>query len=36
MAKQTAEHVQKMAGSIPGEFEDYIKELFKQKPAVFN
>ena len=36
MAKQTAEHVQKMAGSIPGEFADYIENLFKQKPAVFN
>ena len=36
MAKQTAEHVQKMAGSIPGEFVGYIESLFKQKPAVFN
>lgn len=35
-AKQVAEQVQKMAGSIPGEFKDYIDSLFKQKPAVFN
>lgn len=36
MAKQTAEQVQKMAGTIPGQFKDYIDGLFKQRPAVFN
>lgn len=35
-AKQTAEHVQKIAGNIPGELSEYIGNLFKQKPAVFN
>ena len=35
-AKQVAEQVQKMAGSIPGQFKEYIDSLFKQKPAVFN
>lgn len=36
MAKATAEQVQKGCGSIPGEFSEYIKSLFKQKPAIFN
>ena len=35
-AKNTAEHVQKIAGSIPGELSEYIGSLFKQKPAIFN
>ena len=35
-AKNTAEHVQKLAGSIPGELSEYIGSLFKQKPAIFN
>ena len=36
MAKQTAEQVSRMAGTIPGEFAGYIDSLFKQKPSVFN
>lgn len=36
IAKQSAEQVQKIHGSIPGEFVDYIDSLFKKKPAVFN
>lgn len=36
MAKHTAEQVQKLAGSVPGELKGYIDSLFKQKPAVFN
>ena len=36
MAKQSAEQVQKMAGTIPGQFKEYIDSLFKQRPAVFN
>lgn len=35
-AKNTAEQCRKMIGSLPGEFKDYIDELFKQKPQVFN
>lgn len=34
--KQTAEQVQKMQGTIPGELSEIINELFKQKPAIFN
>lgn len=34
--KQTAEQVQKMRGKIPGQFEEYVGSLFKQKPPVFN
>lgn len=34
--KQTAEQVQKMQGTIPGELTEIISELFKQKPAIFN
>lgn len=36
MAKQTAEQVQRIAGTIPGEFAGYIDSLFKQKPSIFN
>lgn len=36
IAKQAAEQVQKMQGKIPAGLEDYIKDLFKQKPRVFN
>ena len=36
MAKQSAEQVQKMQGSIPGQFKEYIDSLFAKKPAVFN
>lgn len=36
MAKQTAEQVSRMAGTIPGELSEYIGSLFKQKPAIFN
>lgn len=36
MAKEVATQVQRMAGKIPGEFKQYIDNLFKQKPAVFN
>lgn len=35
-AKHVAEQVQKMAGSIPGEFRGYIDSLFEIKPQVFN
>ena len=35
-AKNTADQLSKMAGHIPGELSEYIKDLFKQKPAVFN
>lgn len=34
--KQTAEQVQNMRGTIPGELTEIISELFKQKPAIFN
>ncbi len=36
MAKETAEQVSKMAGSIPGQFKGYIDSLFVQKPQIFN
>jgi predicted metal-dependent peptidase len=36
MAKQSAEQVQKMCGTIPGQFKDYIDGLFKAREAVFN
>lgn len=36
IAKQTAEHISKVAGTIPGELKGYIDSLFVQKPAVFN
>lgn len=36
IAKQTAEHVMKQCGSIPGQFKEYIDSLFAKKPAVFN
>ena len=36
IAKQTAEQVQKLQGRIPAGFQDYIKNLFAQRPAVFN
>ena len=35
-AKSVAEQVQKMAGSIPGQFKGYIDSLFIQKPPIFN
>ena len=35
-SKHVAEQVQKMAGSIPGEFRAYIDSLFAVKPQVFN
>lgn len=35
-AKNTAEHVQKLIGSIPGELKEYLDSLFKIKPQVFN
>ena len=34
--KEAAEQTQKMCGSIPGQFKDYIDSLFKQKPPIFN
>ncbi len=34
--KQAAEQVIKMRGAIPGEMQDIVNELFKQKPAIFN
>lgn len=36
IAKHTAEQVQKLQGTIPGELASYIKDLFKQKKPVFN
>ncbi len=36
LAKHTAEQVQKMCGNIPGQFKEYIDNLFKQKEPVFN
>ena len=36
IAKQTAEQVKRNQGRIPGEFMDYIKELFKIKPRLFD
>lgn len=36
IAKHTAEQVQKLAGKIPGEFEEYIKGLFQKKPPIYN
>lgn len=36
MAKQSAEQVRKMQGTIPGHFKDYIDSLFKQREPVFN
>jgi predicted metal-dependent peptidase len=36
MAKQTVEQVRKMQGNVPGQFQDYIDKLFKQKERVFN
>ena len=35
-AKYTAEQVQKSCGSIPGQFKEYIDELFKVKPRIFD
>lgn len=35
-AKNTAEHVQKLIGSVPGELKEYLDSLFKIKPQVFN
>lgn len=35
-AKEAAQQVQKMCGSIPGQFKEYIDSLFKQKPQIFN
>lgn len=34
--KNTAEQISKMRGTIPGQFQEYINDLFKQKPPVFN
>lgn len=36
IAKQSAEQLQKSRGEIPWGLEEYIKSLFKIKPAVFN
>lgn len=36
IAKQTAEQVKRSQGIIPGEFKDYIDELFKIKPRLFD
>lgn len=36
VVKGVAEQVQKMRGTIPAEFKNYIDSLFVQKPAVFN
>ena len=36
IAKQTAEQVKRNQGRIPGEFMDYIEELFKIKPRIFD
>lgn len=36
VVKNTAEQVQKMRGTIPGELKEYIDSLFVQKPPVFN
>ncbi len=36
IAKQTAEQVQRNQGTIPGQFRDYIDELFKIKPRIFD
>ena len=36
MAKQSAEQVNRMHGTIPGQFKDYIDGLFAKRPAVFN
>lgn len=36
IAKQTAEQVQRNQGTIPGQFKDYIDELFKIKPRIFD
>ena len=36
IAKQTAEQVKRNQGRIPGEFMDYIEELFKIKPRLFD
>lgn len=36
IAKQTAEQTVKQRGTIPNHLKDYIDDLFKQKPAIFN
>lgn len=36
VAKESAEQVQKMCGSVPSHLSDYIRGLFKQKKQVFN
>lgn len=36
IAKNTAEQTIKQRGKIPGQFQEYIDSLFKQKPAIFN
>lgn len=36
LAKSTAEQTQKNCGSIPGQFKDYIDELFKIKKRIFD
>lgn len=36
ITKNTAEQTVKQRGTIPGCFQNYIDELFKQKPAIFN
>lgn len=36
IAKQTAEQVKRSQGNIPGEFREYIDDLFKVKPRIFD
>ena len=36
IAKQTAEQVKRSQGTIPGEFKEYIDDLFKIKPRIFD
>lgn len=36
IAKSTAEHVQKLQGTVPAQFKDYIDKLFKVKDRVFD
>lgn len=36
IAKQTAEQVKRNQGTIPGEFKEYIDDLFKVKPRIFD
>ncbi len=36
VAKNAAEQVQKMQGHLPGHLSEYIKNLFKERPAIFN